>query len=227
MDIALQVMINPPTHDLSADPAKEARRLKRGDVIGVFLASDLATIDSEGDYIPDQPGGSARLGFVYVKNVPEVGIEKVKSVLMGDHWVDEPGTLTIHDWAWQQMQTENDYSPFVATPVLQSTSTTFLMIRVENNDLVAARTSFFSGLSEVDQGDGTAVLSGNIYTRTLAGNLPVMKLRKKYGIDVPSIPANIQNKINADRHITFLWSQVKSYFKQKAESRLVTDADLA
>ena len=62
MDITLQVMIEPPTHDLSYDAAKNAARNRRGDVIGVYLTSDVTE--------PPNPNG--RLGFIHITGVPDV-----------------------------------------------------------------------------------------------------------------------------------------------------------
>jgi len=225
VDIALQIVINPATHDLSYDAEKEARRLVRGDVIAVYPAADLATLDGNGDYIPTQPVGNARLGFAFIKDVPGVAWSKIQN-LTGEHSVPELRTLTVNDWAWQRMQAESFYDPFLALPTVDSSSVDFASIRVKNADLPAARLAYFSGLIEVDQGDGTTIMTGNIYTRTLSGNMMVNKLRRKFGVDVPSIPAGVSAQISADRYITFTWTQVKNYLRHKVAARLVVDTDL-
>ena len=80
-DFCLQVIVNEATHVIS-DPAKDARRYRRGDIIDVFIASDIGTLDvPSGDYIPNEPIGSSRLGFIFVKDAPDVSIDKAKAWL--------------------------------------------------------------------------------------------------------------------------------------------------
>jgi len=84
MDIALQVMLNPANHDLSYDAAKQARRFTAGDVLDGMLASDIATLDGNGDYIPNEPISSPRSGFVFITDVPNRAIRKIKD------WITRP-----------------------------------------------------------------------------------------------------------------------------------------
>jgi len=226
LDIALQVVIDPANHDLSYDAEKDARRLVRGDVIAVYPATDLATLDGSSNYIPNQPIGNARLGFVFVTGVPDVAWGKIQNFLQ-EHSVLEVKQQVVNDWQWQVMQIHGYYEPFVSTPTVQSSTVEAITnMRVKDEDLPAARNAFFSGLTELAEGNGITLMSGNIYMRTLSGNMSVTKMRRKYGIDVPSIPAGVRAQINADRYITFTWTQVKNYLRHKADARLVVDTDL-
>ena len=79
MDIALQVMLNPANHDLSYDPAKAARRFVAGDVLDAMLATDIATLEGNGDYIPNEPISSPRSGFVFITGVPDRAIRFLRN----------------------------------------------------------------------------------------------------------------------------------------------------
>jgi len=75
MDITLQIMAYPPTHDLSYDPAKEARRYKRGDIVAVYLRSEIV----------EQPTAGGRMVFVHITDVPIIAIQKAEK-LMNPHY---------------------------------------------------------------------------------------------------------------------------------------------
>lgn len=78
MDICLQVIIDAPAHVI-ADPVKDARRYSQGDIVEVYDAAILGTYDAvAGVYIPKEPIGSARLGFVFITGVPDAPLEKVR-----------------------------------------------------------------------------------------------------------------------------------------------------
>ena len=85
MDIALQIIINPATHDLSYAPAKNARRQTLGDVIDVILATDIAAWDGD-VYLPSEPVSSPRTGFVFVVNVPDGLIKALKNKFSAAHF---------------------------------------------------------------------------------------------------------------------------------------------
>jgi len=64
-------MLNPATHDLSYDPAKEAMRYRVGDVFDVFLTPANFTFSMD-----------TRFGFIHITNVPDVySIETIKKAL--------------------------------------------------------------------------------------------------------------------------------------------------
>lgn len=78
MDVCLQIIINPTTHDLSYDPQKDAARQIAGDIIDAFSAVRIGTRDGSGDYIPNDVVGSPRCGFVFITGVPDAAIAKFK-----------------------------------------------------------------------------------------------------------------------------------------------------
>lgn len=80
MDITLQIMAKPATHDLSYDPAKEARRYIKGDVISVYKRSDC----------PEPPAPNTRMVFIHITDVPIIAIQKAKA-LMGEDFTLIPG----------------------------------------------------------------------------------------------------------------------------------------
>ena len=62
-------MVNAPTHDLSYDPPKAARRHRNGDILGVYKTSDFATLTGNtwnwNDVI-----SSPRSVFVHIRDLP-------------------------------------------------------------------------------------------------------------------------------------------------------------
>lgn len=50
--------------------------------------------------------------------------------------------------------------------------------------------------------------------------------RKKFGAVLADIPANVRNRLQADRQITVTWTQVKNYIKHRRENRQLVDGDL-
>ena len=79
MDITLQVMLRPATHDLSYDPAKEARRLRRGDILRVHTTTDIAVLVNDKyqmDLAPD-----LNWGYVHIRDVPDARAARMKDVL--------------------------------------------------------------------------------------------------------------------------------------------------
>lgn len=74
MDISLQIIVEAASHDLSANPEKEAARYRRGDIVGVYLTSDVGA-----------PSLNGRLGFVHITGVPDsINISKIKNRLLGE-----------------------------------------------------------------------------------------------------------------------------------------------
>ena len=67
--ITVQIMVNAPTHDLSYDPPKAARRHRNGDILGVYKTSDFATLTGNtwnwNDVI-----SSPRSVFVHIRDLP-------------------------------------------------------------------------------------------------------------------------------------------------------------
>ena len=55
----------------------------------------------------------------------------------------------------------------------------------------------------------------------------VTLLKRKWGVDVASIPLVVRQQFIADKEITFTWTQVKNFIRNKPENRIVTDADIA
>ena len=100
MDVALQIIINEPTHPLQ-NPEQEAMRLKNGDIMQAFLATRIGDL-SGSDYIPRQPVTSPRMGFVFITGVPNVVIKKLHRFLTSEHMdISDPldvKTLVRRKW---------------------------------------------------------------------------------------------------------------------------------
>ena len=146
MDIVLQVIINPATHDLSYNPAKEAARQIRGDIINVFSAQEIGTLDGNGDYIPNDIVVSPRCGFIFITSVPTSTIKKIKRRFTESH------------------------------------------------------------LDDIDKN--------------------IMLLRRKWGLRVSDIPIAVRQQMGTDKYITFTWTKVKNYLRNKAENRTIIDTDI-
>jgi len=77
MDITIQIMLVPPTHDLSASPEKDAARYRRGDIVSVYLSSEIT----------EAPSPASRLGFVHITAVPDsIPFSKIKSELLSSSY---------------------------------------------------------------------------------------------------------------------------------------------
>ncbi len=68
--VCFEVLEQAPNHDLSADPEKEARRLRRGDVISTRLTPPVAT-RIEGEWRLNSSIGTPKLVYIHVEQVPE------------------------------------------------------------------------------------------------------------------------------------------------------------
>jgi len=72
VDITVELLATPKTHALN-DTAKEARRYRRGDVVEVFLRSEVT----------EPPSPNSPFVFIHVTNVPEnKTFEQVKAIIM-------------------------------------------------------------------------------------------------------------------------------------------------
>lgn len=80
MDALLEVIAIEPTH--ISDPGKLARAWKVGDIVDVRgIKPALAQKNGNGDYIPLNPVQMPRTRYVFVKNIPDIGIERLKQIL--------------------------------------------------------------------------------------------------------------------------------------------------
>lgn len=72
------------------------------------------------------------------------------------------------------------------------------------------------------------LLADDVTVGTFEGEVAIIGYfrRKKFGAELASIPANIRNRLQADRQITVTWTQVKNYIKNIRENRLLVDGDL-
>ena len=71
MDITLQIMAYPPIHDLSYNLAKEARRYQRGDIVAVYLRTNVV----------EPPHVGSRMVFVHITSVPITAIQKAEKLI--------------------------------------------------------------------------------------------------------------------------------------------------
>jgi len=72
MDITIELLAAPKTHALN-DAAKEARRYRRGDVVEVFLRSEIT----------EPPSPSSPFIFIHITNVPEnKTFAQIKEIIM-------------------------------------------------------------------------------------------------------------------------------------------------
>ena len=70
MDITLQVIFNPKTHDLSYDTQKQARRYRRGDIVGVMLTGNTGL-----------PSFNRPFAFIHITGVPNRPIAQIRARL--------------------------------------------------------------------------------------------------------------------------------------------------
>ena len=91
MDVYAQICLATPTHDLSFDPAKAARRMTLGDVVGVGEATRVAYLLG-GDYYPIDPFGNTKnpLGFVFIKGFPDENLGMLTLLTQGDYDYTDP-----------------------------------------------------------------------------------------------------------------------------------------
>jgi hypothetical protein len=82
VDITLTVVLNPATHALATD--KQARRLKRGDIVAVDLTTSV-----------ESPSG--RLGHIHITGVPNRPLDFVRQKLTESLYTLEPYTDTIDE----------------------------------------------------------------------------------------------------------------------------------
>lgn len=76
-------MAYPPTHDLSYNLVKEAKRYKRGDIVAVYLRSKIV----------EPPHIGSRMVFIHITNVPVIAIQKAEKLMMS--YNDSVNTETI------------------------------------------------------------------------------------------------------------------------------------
>ncbi len=81
VDVTLQIMLEPATHDLSYNPEKAAARFRRGDIFAGHLAPDVATLTS-GTYNITEGIGSTVFGYVHITGVPTNLAVKARNVLI-------------------------------------------------------------------------------------------------------------------------------------------------
>jgi len=223
MDIYLQIMLSAPNHSLPAD--KAARRLTVGDIIGGGLAADMATIDGQGDYIPNDVISSPRTGFVFIKDVPNVAIQKIKQ-LAKPHNELEPLILSVNGVKYQKALLNSKWYPFVSQPAITNTTTEPVTdYEVATARIETARAGFQTITNETVSGNST-LISGDIYIYELTGTHEVPKLRSKFGVKISDIPQAVRQEMQANKYITFTWTQVKNYLREKWADRLVVDGDL-
>ncbi len=72
MNITLQVMLYPANHDLSYNLEKQAVRYRRGDIVKVYLTSEIV----------EPPTIGTRMAFIHITGVPDVApFEDIKNIL--------------------------------------------------------------------------------------------------------------------------------------------------
>lgn len=81
VDVTLEIMLEPPTHDLSYAPEKEAARLRRGDILEIIRSTDFATKDGDGDYRVTEGIGNPRFGYIHITDVPNARARKMRDLL--------------------------------------------------------------------------------------------------------------------------------------------------
>jgi len=69
VDVTLEIMLEPATHDLSYDPEKAARRYRRGDILTGWVASQYATL-TDGKYRLNAGAAGSPFAYVHITDVP-------------------------------------------------------------------------------------------------------------------------------------------------------------
>ena len=82
VDVTLQIVLYPKTHDLSYHSEKAAMRYRRGDIFEVHKSEDVATL-IDGDWIIADLTPHF-FGYIHVRNVPKARAKKMRDVLTAD-----------------------------------------------------------------------------------------------------------------------------------------------
>ena len=82
VDITLEIILEPATHDLSYDPEKAARRYRRGDIFEVHRSTDIATLTNGVYHLPSI--GTTVFGYIHIRGVPNARARRMREVLTQD-----------------------------------------------------------------------------------------------------------------------------------------------
>lgn len=80
VDITLQIMLEPATHDLSYDPEKAARRYRQDDIFEIHRSTDIATFDGTKYRLPSI--GTKVFGYIHILSVPDALAQKLQTALI-------------------------------------------------------------------------------------------------------------------------------------------------
>lgn len=80
--LTVQIMVNVPTHDLSYDPAKAAKRHRNGDVIAVYDTAQNAVLIGQ-NWHWNGVISSPRSVFVHIRDLPDNLVAKAADRLAG------------------------------------------------------------------------------------------------------------------------------------------------
>ena len=82
VDVTLEIILEPATHDLSYDPKKAARRYRRGDIFEVHRSTDIATLTNGVYHLPSI--GTTVFGYIHIRGVPNARARRMREVLTRD-----------------------------------------------------------------------------------------------------------------------------------------------
>lgn len=161
MDIYLQIVIDPPTHT-PVDPDVAAALPRRGDIVGGGLASSIATL-SGSNYDPNDVIGSPRLGFIFLRDVPNRAIQRIRRLANG-HSEIRIRQRTIPAEVYDNRE-PGSYGPFVSEPTLLSRDGD--NVTLEGEVLTKARASRWGfRASDIPAGARNQLLSNRHITLT-------------------------------------------------------------
>lgn len=99
--------------------------------------------------------------------------------------------------------------------VISSMKFVFVHVRgVPDRPLAAVKARLLDSDIEIGTFDGERIVIG--YYR-----------RKRFNLVLADIPTNVRNRLQSDRQITVMWTQVKNYIKNLRANAQLSDADLA
>lgn len=94
VDVTLEIMLEPASHDLSYNLEKAARRYRRGDILAVHRSADIATLNGN-EYNITEGIGTRVFGYIHIRDVPSARARLMRDVLIRD--TEETKTVDYDD----------------------------------------------------------------------------------------------------------------------------------
>ena len=206
MNITLQVILTPATHDLSYNPAKAARRYRRGDIVGVLLSSEVT----------EPPNPNTRLVFVHITGAPDRPIQTIRNKLTNNIRSRIPYSDVVPVFIWDEMEAAGGYSPFLDIPTVSMSPDIDVTMVVRPADLIETQAKFATITSTTQDPQTFAyTIVGTVNTWLLTGEIYQKDRRREWRIPPGIVPTGLRNQLINDREIAITWTQAKPYIRKK------------